>query len=332
MAFAAKRCFPALFFLFRATSPGFCTAALAGAPGGSFWENLALRANSHHCELCRTSPQSAEKGAPHYHQGPSWRLKLRSVIAAMQESGNFAELLGQGHVYQFGVFSGWTMGLLRRVFGRTCLVGFDSFEGLPEEADGTAGWTPGLFNSGDIRDMLADQLDSVGRCKTRFVKGFFNTSLTIGLKDEMKLQPALYIDIDVDLYISSIQALDFMFASGLVQVGTLISYDDWWVIPCWHNSTNVFDDGETQAHVEIARKYGVRFNCVSGPCKYISEAPGGFFGRCTIHNGWGPIFQVVEIGTDHFDTGFTMSPADISRWEARNYECIEMEQASKNKS
>jgi len=298
---------------------GTTTTAAPDHWGDRLWESLALIANEHHCEHCRTSPTGGEDSAPHYHFGPSWRLKLRSVEIAMRESGHFDELMKNGQIYQFGVGSGWTMGLLRRVFRNYVFVGFDSFEGLSEEAVGVTThdkWQPGVFNYGDVRSGVEKQLG--GPSKVRFVKGFFNTSLTPSLKSEMNLHPALYIDMDVDLYISTIQALEFMFTSGLVQVGTLISYDDWWILPCWRNSTAVFKLGAGRAHLEIAQKYGVRFKCVAGPCKY---SPGGRWGRCSIYTGWGPVFAVVDIGADHFDSGFSMTPLEISRWASTHDEC-----------
>ena len=44
--------------------------------------------------------------------------------------------------------------------------------------------------------------------------------------------PASYIDVDCDIYTGSIQALEWAFRSGVAQVGTVIGYDDWWVMPC----------------------------------------------------------------------------------------------------
>ena len=37
---------------------------------------------------------------------------------------------------------------------------------------------------------------------------------------------ALLIDVDVDLYISCMQCMDWMFANGLIVPGTVVYYDD----------------------------------------------------------------------------------------------------------
>ena len=64
------------------------------------------------------------------------------------------------------------------------------------------------------------------------MKGFYSESLTPTLVQELGMKPAAYIDIDCDLYISSKQALAYMFEQKLAVPGTLIGYDDFWVNPC----------------------------------------------------------------------------------------------------
>ena len=97
-----------------------------------------------------------------------------------------------------------------------------------------------------------------------FVSGFFNESLQLGLGREFGMQPAKYVDIDVDLYSSTSQVLGFMFGSRLIRAGTLVGYDDWWSGPCrrgWGSSDGAtpspLETGEGLAHAEAARKYGV---------------------------------------------------------------------------
>merc|ERR1719277_1861501 len=112
------------------------------------------------------------------------------------------------------------------------LWGFDSFEGLPDTADDVKqqAFTPGLFRATKTQKQIEDTLGGPERIS--LIKGWFSDSLTPDLHKQRKMKPAAYIDIDSDLYISSFQALDWMFSSNLVQPGTYIGYDDWWDNPC----------------------------------------------------------------------------------------------------
>lgn len=57
--------------------------------------------------------------------------------------------------------------------------------------------------------------------RVKLVPGFFNISLT----DELARHapPALYADINGDLYISAVQVLDWLFKHAIARAGTLIS-------------------------------------------------------------------------------------------------------------
>ena len=66
---------------------------------------------------------------------------------------------------------------------------------------------------------------------TSFVRGFFNQTLRPTLARERRMRPALYVDVDTDLYVSTMQALDWLFCSGLMHAGsrngTVVRDDDW---------------------------------------------------------------------------------------------------------
>jgi hypothetical protein len=143
---------------------------------------------------------------------------------------------------------------------------FDSFEGLPAEADGVPNiplWGKGAFSwkgkkgmnsSDDLVRSLKDTLSRLAVPEGNFTifKGFFSNTLTEELVHNGTLLPAILIDIDCDLYISTFEALDFMFLHKLARAGTFINYDDWYC-------TRVWESGESRAHLEIQRKYNVKF-------------------------------------------------------------------------
>ena len=248
-----------------------------------------------------------------------WRKLLPHAVSAIDAAAGCNNLALDGHVYQFGVFEGSSMRMLRQMepFAKLPMFGFDSFLGLPSNFLGSERglWSPGQFAS-DPRVRLKREL---GReAPVHFVSGFFNESLQLGLAREFGMQPAKYVDIDVDLYSSTSQVLDFMFGSGLIRAGTLVGYDDWWSVPCrrgWGSSDGAppspLETGEGLAHAEAARRYGVTFLCVAGGCS--ASVPCSSFGV---------IFLVVSINAkSKGDSGFAMNESGIREFMAHDAVC-----------
>ena len=80
------------------------------------------------------------------------------------------------------------------------------------------------------------------------------------------MRPALLVDVDVDLYISALQTLDWMFAQGLIVVGTVVYYDDVSVI-------KAAQGGELRAHEEMTAKYRVEWqdDAATTHCRLCGE-------------------------------------------------------------
>jgi hypothetical protein len=81
--------------------------------------------------------------------------------------------------------------------------------------------------------------------------GWFCDTLDARLVTTGRFKPAAYVDVDADLYRSTRDALEFMFAHRLIRPGTLIGYDDW-------GDTTLWTAGESRAHLEVTRRYGVQ--------------------------------------------------------------------------
>jgi hypothetical protein len=149
-------------------------------------------------------------------------------------------------------------GISHHVRGFGMLYGFDSFAGLPEETPGLIlegkHWRPGGFSAADaLREWrLPDVLDRVrrhiGHANTTLIAGFFNTSLASAARAHT-LQPALLVDIDVDLHSSTSECLSWLVEERLLQPGTLVRYDDWRSMGQRH--------GEARAHREVSRRYNI---------------------------------------------------------------------------
>ena len=185
-------------------------------------------------------------------------------------------------IYQFGVFTG--VGLKKiadHVPGCGHIRGFDSFQGIPEESTGEheswrgsgahAHFRRGGYSAAhalgttSLQTVMNKVAQLVGHQeRVSLVPGFFNQTLNKRLLRKSKLQPALLVDMDADIYLSAVQPLDWMFANRLLVPGSFVRYDDW---PRFNASfgraagTNLF--GQARAHYEISVKYDVRWKLVA---------------------------------------------------------------------
>ena len=163
-------------------------------------------------------------------------------------------------LYQFGVYTGGSMmqmGVKIKSYRR--MWGFDSFQGLPKEAENLRiegkHWLPGGFSSKGAlqvktpKEAMHIVTSKLNNPNVTLIPGFFNDSLpTIDLSS---CRPALVVDIDSDLYISAKQALTWLFKNKLARIGTLIRYDDW--------NRGDRSWGEPKAHYEVSKEFGVNF-------------------------------------------------------------------------
>ena len=209
---------------------------------------------------------------------PRWVFGSDGPLAALCEQFPEGADVRDRDVYQFGVYTGGSMAGqvlyfrdLQVRFGT--MWGFDSFVGLPPEAPDaqllTKNWKPGAYSTADaLRLWNWPRVEtalrkSIGRRPDEgdlaFIRGFYNATLRPTLAREQRMQPALYVDVDADLYISSIQLLDWLFCSDLMVAsptnGTLVRYDD------WGGPTRVDKlVGERRAHLEVSIRHRVRWS------------------------------------------------------------------------
>lgn len=146
------------------------------------------------------------------------------------------------HVYEFGVFNGNTLGRLIKGFREKQIEvghfwGFDSFEGLPKE-DPKVWQNPewpehafnvqkdfGLKSVDEAVEFVYNNLKQVNLDdNVTLIPGYFSETCKEEARDSMNY--AHYIHIDADIYISSLQALEFCFANWIPVNGTFIRFDD----------------------------------------------------------------------------------------------------------
>lgn len=204
-----------------------------------------------------------------------------STIPIMALHGNIQQ--PDRDIYEFGVLTGKGIGNFIKAAKWSALKfdrlrGFDSFSGFPSEIS-TDSYNPWIIAGGkrakpgdasmqklysSRTNMFQSIRKNIGYEKTDLVEGFYNESLTDTLKDSMKMKPALYVDIDCDLYISTYQALDWMFKNGLMaggKHGTYVYYDD-------TTDGSKENEGEMGAHHDISKKYNVKWQKLT-PLNYF---------------------------------------------------------------
>eukprot|EP00929_Paragymnodinium_shiwhaense_P071073 TRINITY_DN36105_c0_g1_i1.p1 TRINITY_DN36105_c0_g1~~TRINITY_DN36105_c0_g1_i1.p1 ORF type:complete len:391 (+),score=9.16 TRINITY_DN36105_c0_g1_i1:161-1333(+) len=230
-----------------------------------------------------------------------------------------------GELYQFGVASGLTMREHRAAFPHAKLWGFDSFRGLPAEHGGLFrkdNWVPGRFaHSVDTIPAFVEALGPPGFGEVEFVAGYYSDSLTKELVAKRRIRPAELVDVDVDLYSSTLQLMDWLFQNKLARVGTVFYYDDWtggWcATSCKEKGArlSLAEIGEARAHIEIAAKHGVSFHCIAGICKKPSEA------ICDVHNADFAVFVVTGLNVIGGRHGIEISNEELDWWARRNSIC-----------
>jgi hypothetical protein len=170
----------------------------------------------------------------------------------------------EGDYLEFGVFRGETfrnaMRAARQAFRaakqgrfRGRFIAFDSFQGLPQVA--SMGDGVNLYAAGEFSASRARFEKTLGRLRDRFpieiVPGWFDETLTRPTAERLGLRKAAFVNIDCDLYESTVPVLDFV--TPLLQTGTMLYFDDWF------SYRGSMDDGEPRAAREwLARNPSIR--------------------------------------------------------------------------
>ena len=171
---------------------------------------------------------------------PYFEMAFRRV-AASQLPGDYLE---------FGVYRGTSMVLAAHSAAKYGLktmrfFAFDSFQGLPDDEGKVFQRGTCACSEPDFTRMVAKAGGPTDKLVK--VKGFYNESLTNDVKVRNRLERAAVVHIDCDLYTSTRDVLAFI--QDLVQVGTIVIFDDWSV---WRDEPNPEEFGEPKAFNEWA--------------------------------------------------------------------------------
>ena len=126
----------------------------------------------------------------------------------------------EGLILEFGVYKGETINYIAAKTSAT-VVGFDSFEGLPEF------WRDG-FSKGEF---AINNLPPVKE-NVILIKGWFDETLPVFIS-EHKFDTVSYLHIDCDLYSSTKTILSAL--KDNIKSGTVIVFDEYFNYPGWEN-------------------------------------------------------------------------------------------------
>jgi O-methyltransferase len=196
--------------------------------------------------------------------------------------GQFLHLAPDGYYYEFGVCTGKAIDIILAMTEGTQywseitkridkpfkgVIGFDSFTGLPKENENVwhnPEWPEGAFNSlevfkvATIEEVITKLYEMWSKYYTpiELVSGFYKESLTKELAESLKDKKASCIHIDCDIYQSTLECMDWIFANDLALPDSVWRFDDWISTPEW-------TAGESRAMLEISQKYDLRWNRLS---------------------------------------------------------------------
>ena len=157
------------------------------------------------------------------------------LLSAFYQNGLRRDIL------EFGVMLGYSAKILTECTKRFQLSStrihlFDSFEGLPEASEEdqksyeciNGHWKKGILSTPTgLEVYLEHELrKKIGEKRVFAVKGFFEQTLEEHIRKK-KIQKALLVNLDCDLYSSSKYVLRTLMEYDLLQDGTILICDDW---------------------------------------------------------------------------------------------------------
>jgi hypothetical protein len=150
---------------------------------------------------------------------------VRNAIRILRRDGDHTF----GDYLEFGVSRGTSMAAVFRALdnerlANVRLVGFDSFEGMPEGSE-KEGWAPGTYKSTEGATKRYLKSKAVDMRRVTLIKGWFAETLTPRTVRTLNLRKASLIMIDCDIYSASKEAL--WFSEPLIDDRAVVLFDDW---------------------------------------------------------------------------------------------------------
>ena len=184
-----------------------------------------------------------------------------SVLGSSLDVHDFAlkQKLPSGLALEFGVYSGKSINYLAPAFDK--IVGFDSFEGLPED------WHSGIVKG----HFSVDKIPIVAENVT-LIKGWFDESLPSFVADLQPNNLISYLHVDCDLY-SSTKTI-FEYCGKFLRSGSIIVFDEYFNYPGWENGEfkafQEFIENSTNVQSDVVSDYSnIGYNFI--PYSFIND-------------------------------------------------------------
>lgn len=160
---------------------------------------------------------------------PTQPSLLEGIVRAVNIQIKKKKLAGYGY-YEFGVFKGFSLWFAQmyircRNFKNIQFYGFDSFEGLPKSKVDSMKPAFGKGHYAAPYDSVVNKLKELDSKKIKLFKGFYSEELFAKLKKENKFLPVSICVIDVDVYESCVEVLEFI--KDYLVPGSIVLFDDY---------------------------------------------------------------------------------------------------------
>lgn len=160
---------------------------------------------------------------------PTQPALLEGIIKAIDIQIKKKKLTSYGY-YEFGVFKGFSLWFAQtyvrcRNLKNIQFYGFDSFEGLPKSKVDNTKPAFGKGHYSSSYDFVVNKLKELNSKKIKLFKGFYSKEFFTKIKKENKLLPISICVIDVDIYESCVEVLEFI--KDKLVPGSLILFDDY---------------------------------------------------------------------------------------------------------
>ena len=174
-----------------------------------------------------------------------------SLIASLRLANNIKQSGNQMNIIEFGVYTGdsirLTTEVLRQFNRPNFILGIDSFEGLPEETEGVDKFEH--YKKGGFGDVFTKNR---GYADAVLLKKWFS-DLVIEDVTQHNVNNFDIVHMDCDLYVSTIDAFEFLLQNNLIAPGCIVTYDE------FKSTKELYAGGECLAHREITNKYKIEF-------------------------------------------------------------------------
>jgi hypothetical protein len=150
---------------------------------------------------------------------------------------------------EFGVGKGTTIDFIAENNDNRTVIGFDSFEGLPEDwkMSDTLTYLKGHYNlSGTIPPLKSRNI--------RLMRGYFEETLPDFLVRND--QPCAFVHLDCDLYSSTLFVLDCLHKYNKLVKGTVILFDELY-------NYQYFEEHEFKAFREFIQNTNVKYTWIA---------------------------------------------------------------------